>query len=66
MTYEYNIIAGNPEEQSPLRRFRRNLENDTEMDPRPTGCEGVDSIHLDQDRVQWRAVVNIVINFLNP
>jgi hypothetical protein len=25
------------------------------------GCEGVDWIHLAQDRIQWRAVVNTVM-----
>jgi hypothetical protein len=32
------------------------------MDPTETGCEVVDWIHLAQDRDQWRAVVNVVVN----
>jgi hypothetical protein len=28
--------------------------------------EGVDWIHLAQDRDQWRAVVNTIMNFLVP
>jgi hypothetical protein len=30
------------------------------------GCEGVDLIHLAQVRVQWRAVVNTVMNLRVP
>jgi uncharacterized protein YPO0396 len=29
---------------------------------REMGCEDVDSVHLAQDRDQWRAVVNTVMN----
>jgi hypothetical protein len=28
---------------------------------RKVGCEGGDSVHLTQDRVQWRAVVNAML-----
>jgi len=31
------------------------------MDLRKTGCEGAGSIQLVQDRVQWQAVVNMVM-----
>jgi hypothetical protein len=33
------------------------------MDLRKTGCGGMDWIHLDRDRDQWRALVNTVMNF---
>jgi hypothetical protein len=32
------------------------------MDLRETDLEGVETIHLAQDRDQWRALVNTVIN----
>jgi len=32
------------------------------MDLRETGWEGVDWMHLAQDRDQWRALVNTVMN----
>jgi len=36
------------------------------MDIRETGWEGVDWIRLAQDRDQWRALVNIVMNLHTP
>jgi hypothetical protein len=36
------------------------------MDLREIGWEGVDWIHLAQDRGQWRAVVNTVMNLRVP
>jgi hypothetical protein len=32
------------------------------MDLDEIGCEGVDWIYLAQDRDQWRAVVNTIVN----
>jgi hypothetical protein len=32
------------------------------MDLREVGWEGVDLMHLAQDRDQWRAIVNMVMN----
>jgi hypothetical protein len=36
------------------------------MDPRQIGREGVDWIHLAQDRDQWQAIVDTVMNFRFP
>jgi len=36
------------------------------MDLREVGWEGADWIHLTQDRGQWRAVVNTVMNLRVP
>jgi hypothetical protein len=36
------------------------------MDLRETDWEGVNWIHLAQDRDQWQAVVNMVINLWVP
>jgi hypothetical protein len=36
------------------------------MDVREIGCGGVDWIDLAQDRDQWGALVNTVINFRFP
>jgi hypothetical protein len=43
-------------------RPRRRWEDNIGMDLREIGWEGVDWIHLAQDRDQWRAVVNTVMN----
>jgi len=31
-----------------------------------TGCEGVDWIHLAQDKLQWQTLVNMVTNLWVP
>jgi hypothetical protein len=36
------------------------------MDIIETGCGGMDWIDLDQDRGQWRALVNTVMNLQVP
>jgi hypothetical protein len=35
--------------------------NNIKMDLREIGCDDMDWIDLDQDRDQWRALVNMVI-----
>jgi hypothetical protein len=37
---------------------RKRWQENIRMDLRKIGCEGVDWIHLDQCRDQWRALVN--------
>jgi hypothetical protein len=58
----YNILVRIPEEKRPLERPRRGWENNTGMDLRELGWQGVGWIHLAQDRVQWRALMNTVMN----
>jgi hypothetical protein len=57
----YNILVGKPEEKRLLGRLWRRWE-DIRKDLTEVGCEGVDWTHLAQDRDQWRAVVNTVMN----
>jgi hypothetical protein len=48
---------------------RRRWVDNIKMDLRETGCGGMDVIHLVQDRDQWRALVNTVMNnkiLINP
>jgi hypothetical protein len=40
--------------------------NNVKMDVREIGWDGVEWIDLAQDRDQWRALVNMVINFRVP
>jgi hypothetical protein len=48
--------------KKPLERPRRRWEEGIKMYFREIGWEGVEWIHLFQDRDLWRAVVNAVMN----
>lgn len=37
-----------------------------EVDLNEEGCQGVGQIHMAQHRVQWQAVLNILIHFKVP
>jgi hypothetical protein len=50
-----------PEGKRPLGRPRRRWENNIKIDHRELGWEGVDLIHLAQDRYQWRTLVNTIM-----
>jgi len=52
--------------ERPLRRPRNRWEHNIRLDLREIGGEGVDWIHLAQDRDQWAAVVNMVMNLQVP
>jgi hypothetical protein len=56
-----NLVRGS-EGKRPLGRWRCTSENNTKMDLREIGWKVVDWMHLAQDRDQWRAVVNTVMN----
>jgi hypothetical protein len=56
------ILVGKPEAQRPLGRSRCRWEENIIMDLREIGWEGVDWMHLTQDRDQWQTLVNIVMN----
>jgi hypothetical protein len=53
-------------QKEPLGRPRRRLEDNTRMNLREIGWGGMDWIDLAQDRDQWRALVNTVMNLLVP
>jgi hypothetical protein len=53
----YRIVVGNPEGTRPLGRPRHRL------DLREIGWGSVAGIDLAEDRDQWRALVNMVMNF---
>jgi hypothetical protein len=59
----YRILVVKPERKTPLGRPRRRWVNNIKMDLREIGWDGMDWIDLDQDRDQWRALVNTIINF---
>jgi hypothetical protein len=62
----YKVLFGKSEGIRPHGRPRRKLEDNIRMDLREIGYEGVDWMHLDQNRDQWRAFVNTVMNLRSP
>jgi hypothetical protein len=62
----YRILVGKPEGKRPLGRPTRRWVDNIKMDLRNIEWDGVDCIELAQDRDQWRALVNTVINLRVP
>jgi hypothetical protein len=62
----YRILVGNPEVKSPLGRPRRRWVDNVKIDLRETGWGGMGRIDLDQDRDQWKTLVNTVMNLRVP
>jgi hypothetical protein len=58
----YRVLVRRPEGKRPLGRPRRRWKDNIKMDLREIGIDGTNWIQLAQDRVQWRACVNTVIN----
>jgi hypothetical protein len=61
----YRILVGKPEE-GPLGRSRRRWVDNIKIDLREMRWDGMDWIHVAQDRDRWRALVNAVMNFQVP
>jgi hypothetical protein len=59
-------LVGRPEGKRPLGRPRRRWEDNVTMDLREKGIDGANWIQLAQDRVQWWACVNMVMNLQVP
>jgi hypothetical protein len=57
----YNILVGKLEWKRPLKGHGHRWEDNTRMDLRKIGWEGVDCIHLAQDRHQWQAFMNMLM-----
>jgi hypothetical protein len=62
----YRVLIGRPEGKRPLGRPRRRWEDNIKLDLRETGIDGVNWIQLDQDRVQWWAFLNTMMNLRVP
>jgi hypothetical protein len=62
----YRILVGKPEEKRPLGRPRPRWVYNIKMDFREIEWGDMDWIDLAQDRNQWRAVVNTVMNLRVP
>jgi hypothetical protein len=62
MRNAYAILAGKTEKRQ-LGRPRRRWEDNTRMDLREIGLEGVNWIHLAQDRNQFLTIVKTIMKF---
>jgi hypothetical protein len=62
----YRDLVGRPEGKRPLGRSRRRWEDNIKMDLREIGIDWANWIRLAQDRVQWLAFVNTVMNLRVP
>jgi hypothetical protein len=62
----YRILVGRPEDKRPLGRLTRRWEDNIKLDLRKIGMNEPNWIRLAQDRVQWRAFVNTVVNLGVP
>jgi hypothetical protein len=58
----YKVVVGKPEGRRPLGRQKHRWEDEIRMDLKEIGWGSVGWIQLAQDRDQWRAVVNTVMN----
>jgi hypothetical protein len=58
--------VGKPEGKRPPERPRLRWVDNIKMDLREIGWDGADWIDLVQNRDQWRALVNAVINLRVP
>jgi hypothetical protein len=62
----YRVLVGTSEGKRPLGRPRRRWVDNIKVDLRERGWDCMDWIDVAQDRDQWRALVNTVMNRLFP
>jgi hypothetical protein len=62
----YTILILKPEGKKQLGRPRSRWEDNIRMNVKEIGCEGIEWIHLAQNRVQWQAPMNTVMNLWVP
>jgi hypothetical protein len=62
----YRILVGKPEGKRPLGRSRRRWVDNIKMDLKRDRMGWLDWIDLAQNRDQWRALVNTVMNLRVP
>jgi hypothetical protein len=64
--FPYRILVGKPEGKRLLGRPRRRWVDNIKIDLREIGWDGMDWIYVAEDRDQWRALVNTVLNLRVP
>jgi hypothetical protein len=62
----YRILVGKPKVKRPLGRPRRRWVDNIKLDLREIGWDGLDWTDMAQDRDQWGALVNTVLNLRVP
>jgi hypothetical protein len=62
----YRILVGEPKRKRQLGRSRRRWVDNIKTNLRERGWDGIDWIDLAQDKDQWRALVNTVMNLRVP
>jgi hypothetical protein len=62
----YTILVGKPDGKRPLERPRRRWVENIKMDLREIVWVDTDWVDLAQDRDQWKALVNTVMNLRVP
>jgi hypothetical protein len=62
----YRFLVGRPEGKRPLGGPRRRWEDNIKLDLWVTGIDEANWIRLAQDRVQWLAFVNTILNLRVP
>jgi hypothetical protein len=62
----YRVFVGRPEGKRPVGRPGHRWEDNIKLDLGEIGIDGANWIRLTQDRVQWRAFVNMVMNLRVP
>jgi hypothetical protein len=62
----YRVLVGRPKGKRPLGRPRHRWEDNIKMDLREIGINRVNWIQLAQDRFQWWACMNTVMNLWVP
>jgi hypothetical protein len=63
---EYRILVGKPEGERPLGRPRHRWVDNIKINLGEIGWDVRDWIKLAQDRDQWRALLNTVVNLRVP
>jgi hypothetical protein len=62
----YRVLVGRPEGKRPGGSPRRRWEDNIKVDLKEIGIDGTNWIQLAQDRMQWRACLNMVMNLRVP
>jgi hypothetical protein len=60
------VLFGRSEGKRPLGRPRRRWKDNVKLNLKEIGIDGANWIQLAQDRVQWRAFINTVMNLRVP